>query len=245
MLPTNRRGLWGAATVVVAAIGVVGAGVLLMPSPRVEGEGVGVGVAGAEAGAVSVSEAEGVSVSVSEAEGVSEGVGEGVGEGVSVSVSEAEAEAEAVSVSVSEGVGVGVGEGEGEARAEVARAAETGRRAGMVRGAGSDARTTMRRGVETALPVEVDVQGAAGMADMGEEAPVPVTAYLRIPRTTAAQESIEVDGRPHGFTPRMLGLPTGPHQVVIRDAASREVILDRSINLAAHHTRVAPLSLPH
>ena len=83
------------------------------------------------------------------------------------------------------------------------------------------------------------------MTDVREEALSPVTAFLRIPRTTAAQESIEVDGRPHGFTPRMLGLPTGPHRVVIRDAASSEVILDRSIDLAAHHTRVAPLSLPH
>ncbi len=173
----------------------------------------------------------GETVSVSGAE--AEAVAEAETEAVAVAEAVAEAEAEAVAVAVV------------EAQAEVAPAAETKRRGGTVRRAGSDMRTPMRDRVEAAAPIEATAQAAADMTDVREEALSPVTAFLRIPRTTAAQESIEVDGRPHGFTPRMLGLPTGPHRVVIRDAASSEVILDRSIDLAAHHTRVAPLSLPH
>jgi hypothetical protein len=69
------------------------------------------------------------------------------------------------------------------------------------------------------------------------------TAFLRVRRHGSAQETIEVDGQAHGFTPRMLSLPAGTHHVVVRDASSRELVVDQRVELEPHHTRVAPLSL--
>ncbi len=93
--------------------------------------------------------------------------------------------------------------------------------------------------METAAETSMEATAAATM----EAEAVAATGVLRVRRLGSTQESIEVDGRARGFTPRVLTLPVGEHRVVVRDAASGEVMLERRVELAAHHTRVAPLSL--